>query len=159
MSALNAGLNLFWLLLGAGIVWQSCVLGLSGPGGPGSGLFPLLSGSLIAAPGAVMLVAQLLRGGGAAMRGEDLTPSFWMARGAALRVAAMGLVCAAMIAAIPHLGFAISGAIGIPLLFRTVEPGARWWFAIVVGVLAAAAVHLIFAVALGTPLPHGPLGF
>lgn len=159
MSALNAGLNLFWLLLGAGICWQSVSLGLSGPGGPGSGLFPLIAGLMIALPGAAMLLAQVLRGGGAAMRGEDLAPRFWMAQGAALRVGLMIAVCAGMNAAIPYLGFAVTGAIGIPLLFRTVAPDSPWWFAILVGIGAAAAVHLIFAVALGTPLPRGPFGF
>lgn len=159
MAALNAGLNLFWLLLGAGIAWQSVLLGLSGPGGPGSGLFPLIAGAMIAAPGVAMLVAQAVRGGGAAMRGEELTPRFWMLQGAALRVALMIAVCTGMIAGIPYLGFAVTGAIGIPLLFRTVEPDSPWWFAILVGLGAAAAVHLIFAVALGTPLPRGPWGF
>ena len=159
MSALNAGLNLFWLLLGAGVCWQSVALGLSGPGGPGSGLFPLIAGAMIAGPGLAMLIAQGMRGGGAAMRGEELTQHFWMLRGAARRVALMVAVCAGMIAGIPYLGFAVTGAIGIPLLFRTVAPESPWWFAVLVGVCAAAAVHLIFAVALGTPLPRGPLGF
>lgn len=159
MPALNAGLNLFWLLLGAGICWQSAALGLSGPGGPGSGLFPLIAGAMIAVPGAAMLVAQTMRGGGAAMRGEELTPRFWMLRGAPTRVALMIIVCTGMIAAIPFLGFAAVGAVGIPLLFRTVAPESPWWFAILVGICAAAAVHLIFAVALGTPLPRGPWGF
>ena len=159
MSALNVALNLFWLVLGAAICWQSIALGLSGPGGPGSGLFPLLAGLLIAIPGGCMLVAQALRGGGAAMRGEDLTPLFFMARGAATRVLLMIVICGGMIVAIPWLGFALGGAVGIPLLFRTVAPEAPWWFAILVGIAAGGAVHLVFATLLGTPLPRGPLGF
>ena len=159
MAALNAALNLLWVVLGLAMCWQSLALGLSGPGGPGSGLFPLLAGMLIAGPGIAMLLAQLLRGGGAAMRGEELTPRFWMARGAALRVALMVAVSALMILGIPHLGFILAGVLGIPLLFRTVAPEAPWWFAVLVGALASAAVHLLFAIVLGTPLPRGPLGF
>lgn len=159
MSALNVALNLFWLALGLATCWQSVKLGLSGSGGPGSGLFPLLAGLMIAGPGAVMLLAQAMRGGRAAMRGEVLAPRFWMSRGAVLRVTLMVVVCAGMIFAIPYTGFAIAGAVGIPLLFRTVAPERPWWFAVLVGVIAAAAVHVIFAVLLGTPLPRGPFGF
>ena len=159
MAALNVALNLLWVMLGIGICWQSVSLGLSGPGGPGSGLFPLIAGLLIAIPGGAMLLGQMVRGGGAAMQGEDLAPRFWMEAGAALRVALLVLVCGLMIAAIPHLGFAIAGALGIPLLFRTVAPESTWWHAAVVGVLAAGAVHVVFAVLLGTPLPRGPFGF
>lgn len=158
MATLSAVLNLFWLALGLAICWQSVALGLSGPGGPGSGLFPLLGGLLIAAPGAAMLIAQAVRGGGAAMSGEELTPRFWMARGAASRVALMVVVAAAMIVTIPRIGFIEAGLVGIPLLFRTVAPESPWWFAILVGVLASAAVHLLFTSVLGTPLPRGLLG-
>jgi hypothetical protein len=49
--------------------------------------------------------------------------------------------------------------VGLPVLFRVIAPEAPWWKAILVGVAAAGAVHLLFAVALGTPLPRGPLGF
>ena len=159
MPALTAALNLFWLVLGLAVCWQSVALGLSGPGGPGSGLFPLIAGLFVAIPGLGMLVAQAVRGGGAAMRGEELASRYWMAQGAALRVALLVLVCAGMIFAIPYLGFAVGGAIGIPLLFRTVAPESPWWFAVLVGVLAAGTVHLVFAVLLGTPLPRGPFGF
>jgi hypothetical protein len=68
-------------------------------------------------------------------------------------------VLAVMIVAVPTLGFALTGAIGLPILFRVIAPEAPWWRAILVGALAAFAVHLLFAVALGTPLPRGPFGF
>ena len=66
---------------------------------------------------------------------------------------------ALMIAAVPHLGFALAGTLGLPLLFRTVAPEARWWLALLVGVLASLAVHALFGVLLGMPLPRGPFGF
>jgi hypothetical protein len=160
MSRLNAALNLFWVVFGLGVCWQAAALGLAGPGGPGSGLFPMISGLLIAVPGAVLLIGQALRGGGgAAMPSGDLAPRFWGAPGAARRVGLLVAVVAVMILVLPHLGFAVTGALGLPLLYRTVAPEARWWVAVLVGVLASAAVHLLFGVLLGTPLPRGPLGF
>ncbi len=159
MPRLNAALNLFWVAFGLGVCWQAAALGLVGPGGPGSGLFPMLAGLLIAVPGALLLVGQALRGGAAAMPGEDLPRHFWVAPGAPRRVGLLVAVVAAMILALPHLGFAVTGAIGLPLLFLTVAPESRWWVAVLVGVLASAGVHLLFGVLLGTPLPRGPFGF
>jgi hypothetical protein len=161
MPRLNAALNLFWVVFGLGVCWQAAALGLAGPGGPGSGLFPMLSGLLIAVPGAALLIGQALRGGGAAatLAEEDLPTRFWRAPAAARRVGLPVAVAAAMILVLPHLGFAVTGALGLPLLYRTVEPEARWWVAILVGVLASAGVHLLFGVLLGTPLPRGLLGF
>ena len=56
-------------------------------------------------------------------------------------------------------GALLDGSLGLPLLYRIVEPEARWWVAILVGVLASTAVHLLFGVLLGTPLPRGVFGF
>ncbi|UPY36277.1 tripartite tricarboxylate transporter TctB family protein [Sediminicoccus sp. KRV36] len=155
MAALNIGLSLFWVLFGLALAQQSLALGLGGPGGPGSGLFPLLSALLIIMGGAGVLLRDLRRAG----PNEELAERFWMARGAALRVGLLILVMTGMILAVPSLGFALSGAIGLPLLFRTIAPHSPWWFALLVGAVAAAIVHLLFAVLLGTPLPRGPLGF
>jgi len=155
MPALNIGMSLFWVLFGLALAHQSLALGLGGPGGPGSGLFPLLAAILITAGGAGVLLRDLLRG----VPEGELTPRFWMARGAALRVGLMVVVTTGMILVVPKLGFALSGAIGLPLLFRTIAPRSSWWFALLVGIVAAGIVHLLFAVMLGTPLPRGPLGF
>lgn len=155
MPALNIGLSLFWVFFGLALAQQSLALGLGGPGGPGSGLFPLLAAILIILGGAGVLLRDLVRG----VPEGELTPRFWMARGAALRIGLLVLVMTGMILAVPKLGFALSGAIGLPLLFRTIAPRSRWWFALLVGIVAAGIVHLLFAILLGTPLPRGPLGF
>jgi len=155
MPALNIGLSLFWLLFGLALAHQSLALGLGGPGGPGSGLFPLLAAILIAMGGVGVLLRDVVWG----VHEGEFTPRFWMARGAALRVGLLVLVMIGMILAVPKLGFALSGAIGLPLLFRTIAPRSPGWFALLVGIVAAGIVHLLFAVMLGTPLPRGPLGF
>lgn len=158
MGRIDLAVSLFWLVLGLALCHQSVALGLGGPGGPGSGLFPLLAGLLMAAGGAGLMVRHVLSGGSRAP-GEEIAARFWPAPGAAFRVGALLFVLALMIVAVPTLGFALAGAIGLPALFRVIAPEAPWWKAVLVGVLAAGAVHLLFAVVLGTPLPRGPLGF
>lgn len=154
MSRLDIAVNCAWVLLGLAICWQSVPLGLVGPSGPGSGLFPLLAGMLVAGAGGGLLL-------GAAMgRAPPLgQPRFFMARGAAFRAAALILVTAGMILLVPQAGFVLAGVVGLPLLFKVIAPEAPWWFAALVGIGASGAVHLLFGVLLGTPLPRGPLGF
>lgn len=133
-------------------------LGLSDGGGPGSGLFPFLAGLLVLGGGVGLLVRQVVTGGGHAP-GEEIATQFWEAPGAPFRTAVLLLVVAGMIVAVPHLGFALAGAVGMPILFRVIAPEKSWVSAIIVGIVAAGSMHLLFAVALGTPLPRGPLGF
>jgi hypothetical protein len=158
MARLDAAVSLFWVLLGIALCRESIALGLGDAGGPGSGLFPFLAGLLMLGGGAGLLVRHMLTGGGHAP-GEDIVPQFWPAPGAALSVVALIVVIAGMILAVPYLGFALTGVVGLPILFRVIAPEAPWWTAIAVGGIAAACIHLLFAVALGTPLPRGPFGF
>jgi hypothetical protein len=158
MGRIDFAVSLFWFLLGLALCHQAVALGLGRPGGPGSGLFPLLAGLLMAAGGAGLMLRHVLTGGGPAP-GEEIEERFWPAPGAAFRVAALIVAIVVMIFAVPWLGFAMAGVFGLPVLFRVIAPEAPWWKAILVGVVAATTVHLLFAVALGTPLPRGPLGF
>jgi hypothetical protein len=156
MPRLNIGLSLFWVLFGLALAQQSAALGLGGPGGPGSGLFPLLAALLILGGGAGTLIQAALKQPAAS---DGMAERFWPERRSALRVTLLLVVMAAMILVVPYLGFALTGAIGLPLLFRTIAPDFSWWHAALVGLVAAACVHLLFAVLLGTPLPRGPFGF
>ncbi|WP_270934872.1 tripartite tricarboxylate transporter TctB family protein [Falsiroseomonas oryzae] len=158
MARLDAAVSLFWVLLGIVLCRESVALGLADASGPGSGLFPFLAGLLMLGGGAGLLVRHVLTRGGHAP-GEEIVPQFWPAPGAAFRVGALVVVVAGMILAVPYLGFALTGVFGLPILFRVIAPEASWWTAIAVGGIAAACIHLLFAVALGTPLPRGPLGF
>jgi TctA family transporter len=91
---------------------------------------------LLAGSGAGLLLGRF-RQGGAMASPADLR--FWAARSAARRVGAVVAVTTLMVAAVPHLGFALAGVLGLPLLFRTVAPEAPWWHALGVGVLASLA--------------------
>ena len=156
MTRLETALSAFWVLFGAGICSLSLPLGLLGPSGPGPGLFPLAAGLLLAGSGAGLLLGRVRRVGGGLSAAEG---RFWTSRGGALRVGAVVAATALMVAAVPRLGFALTGALGLPVLFRTVAPEAPWWLALLVGVLASVAVHALFGALLGMLLPRGPLGF
>lgn len=158
MARLDAAVSLFWFLFGLALCWQAAALGLAGPDGPGSGLFPLLAGVAICAGGAALLLRHALTGGAPAS-GEDRAATFWPEPGAARRTLTLIGVVVAMILAVPHLGFVLVGALGLPLLYRSIAPASSWLGALASGVAAAALVHLLFVVMLGTPLPRGPLGF
>ena len=41
-------LNVFWIVLGVAVAAQSWQIGISGPSGPESGLFPLIAGVIMA---------------------------------------------------------------------------------------------------------------
>ena len=58
---LERALNGFWILLGAGAAWHAWTLGLTGPSGPESGLFPLLSALIVMASGLVLLARKPLQ--------------------------------------------------------------------------------------------------
>ncbi len=158
MARLDAAVSLFWVLLGIALCWSSTQLGLSDPSGPGSGLFPFLAGLLVLGSGVGLLVRHVVTGGQPAP-GEEIAPQFWEAPGAPFRVVVLILVVGGMIVAVPWLGFALAGAIGLPILFRVIAPEKSWVTAIITGIIAAGSMHLLFAVALGTPLPRGSLGF
>ena len=109
-------------------------------------------------PGSVDAVYANMTERVARLTGEEIAEHFWSAAGASRRVAALLLALTLLIVAVPYLGFVLAGAIGLPVMFRIIAPEAPWWKAVLVGLVAAALVHLLFAVGLGTPLPRGPLG-
>jgi hypothetical protein len=63
-----------------------------------------------------------------------------------------------MALAIPRLGFAVSGAITMMILLRTVEQ-ARWFESVVLSLASVAVVIWLFGHVLGMALPRGPWGW
>jgi hypothetical protein len=141
-------LNVFWILLGAGTAAHAWTLGLTGPSGPESGLFPLLAGLIVAGAGVGLLCLPSHRAGAPA----------WP-RGAALgRVLGVVAGLALMAIAMPYLGFATASAITMIVLLRTVERSSVLGsIALTIG--AVAGVMWLFGHALGMPLPRGPWGW
>ncbi len=141
-------LNVFWILLGAGAAAHAWTIGLTGPSGPESGLFPLLAGLIVAGAGVALLLLPSHRASAPAW-------PLGSARGRVLGVVA-GL--ALMAVAIPYAGFAVAGAITMIVLLRTVERSS-WIGSIALTIGSVAGVMWLFGHALGMSLPRGPWGW
>ncbi|MGE0314435.1 MAG: tripartite tricarboxylate transporter TctB family protein [Lautropia sp.] len=150
MRVWESAINLFWVLIGLAVCVYSKQLGLMGDFGPDSGFFPLLAGMILTACGAVLLVAKSTR-----VPGSEV---FWVDGVSGGRVVRLILVMAAMIAAMPWLGFTLSAILATPLMMRVVS-GASWLLGAIVSVVSIVSIHLVFVTFLHTPLPRGPLGF
>jgi putative tricarboxylic transport membrane protein len=148
MRRLENAVNVIWLTLGLAVCAQSYRLGLIGPSGPDSGFFPLLSGiAIVGAAGALLL-------------GRDRVPAdatFLPSSGSPRRVVIVLAIMATAVAALPWLGFLLTGVLAMPLLLQSVQRGS-WFFAIIFGAAATASVYVVFDRALGTPLPRGMFG-
>jgi len=141
-------LNLFWILLGAAAAAYAWTLGIVGPSGPESGLFPFIAALIIVSAGVVLLLQPSSRAGA-----TDFP------RGAALgRVLGVVAGLAFMAVSIPFTGFAVSGFITMIILLRTVEKSG-WLFSIALAAVSVAVVILLFGHVLGMTLPRGPWGW
>ena len=141
-------LNAFWILLGAAAAAYAVTLGVVGPAGPESGLFPLIAGLIIMAAGIVLFARPSTR----AARPD-------LPRGAALgRV--LGVIAGLVVIAIgtPYFGFAATGLITMIILLRTVED-TSWPAALALALATVVAVMWLFGQVLGMALPRGPWGF
>lgn len=145
---IERALNAFWILLGAAAAAYAWTLGLFGPSGPESGLFPLIAGLIVMGTGVVLLVRPDTRAS---------APGF--PRGAGLR-RVLGVVAglAFMALALPYAGFAVTGALAMVILVRTAG-GSGWPGAIVLAAASVALVIWLFGHMLGMALPRGPWGW
>jgi putative tricarboxylic transport membrane protein len=140
-------LNCFWILLGVAAAVHAVGLGLFGPSGPESGLFPLIAGLLIAATGVILLIGK-----------PPAVRPVWP-RGAALwRVTGVVAGLAFLAGATQYVGFAIAGAVTMLILLRSVER-AGWIESLAITAAAVAVVMGLFGHLLGMPLPRGPWGW
>jgi putative tricarboxylic transport membrane protein len=139
-------LNVFWIVLGAAAAVHAWKIGLVGANGPESGLFPFITGLIVAAAGLALLL------------GKVAAAPAWP-RGAALwRVAGVVAGLAVMAAGVPYLGFAVASALTMVVLLRTIER-ASWIGSIALAVGSVAIVMWLFGGLLGMPLPRGPWGW
>ena len=148
LSMFERALNVFWILLGAGAAAHAWTIGLSGPSGPESGLFPLLAGLIVAGAGIALLLLPSHRASAQA----------WPRAAALARLLGVVAGLALMAVAIPYLGFAAAAAITMIVLLRTVERSS-WIESIALTVGAVVGVMWLFGHALGMPLPRGPWGW
>jgi putative tricarboxylic transport membrane protein len=141
-------LNAFWILLGAAAASYAWTIGLVSASGPESGLFPLIAGLIIMGSGLVLLFRPSTRAA---------APDF--PRGAALgRILGVVAGLAVMAIGMPYLGFAVTGAVTMIILLRTVED-TGWVAAIGLALASVVAVVWLFGHVLGMVLPRGPWGW
>jgi putative tricarboxylic transport membrane protein len=141
-------LNVFWIVLGAAAAAYSWTLGVIGPSGPESGLFPLITSLIIMGAGLVLL---LQWSANAVAPGFPRGPAAWRVLGV---LAGLALMAGAM----PHLGFAVTGALTMLILLRTVE-NSSWLESVLLAIGSVAVISWLFGRVLGMPLPRGPWGF
>jgi hypothetical protein len=141
-------LNAFWILLGAAAAAYAWTLGLVGPAGPESGLFPLISGLIIMGAGIVLLVRPSTR---AAASGMPRGPALGRILGVVAGLAVMAL-------GMPYLGFATTAAGTMIILLRTVGR-MSWAASIALALCSVVAVVWLFGNVLGMALPRGPWGW
>lgn len=141
-------LNLFWILLGSGGAWHAWTLGLRGPSGPESGLFPFIASCALACLGLALMAARRSAAG---------NPQ-WPDAGSGLRAAGVALGIALMAFGMDRIGFVAAAAIAMPVLLRTIDR-ASWLETVLLTAGAIAAIVLIFGRLLGMPLPRGPWGW
>jgi putative tricarboxylic transport membrane protein len=141
-------LNLFWILLGSGGAWHAWTLGLRGPSGPESGLFPFIASCAIACLGLALMATR---------RSAASNPQ-WPDAGAGLRAAGVAVGIALMAFGMDRIGFVAAAAMAMPVLLRTIDR-ASWLETVLLTAGAIAAIVLIFGRLLGMPLPRGPWGW
>lgn len=141
-------LNAFWIVLGAAAAAYAWTLGIVGPSGPESGLFPFIAALIILGAGMVLT-----------MMPSQRATAFTFARGAALsRVLGVVGGLALMAVALPYLGFAVAGAITMLVLLRAVER-VSWTGSLVLAAVSVVVVSWLFGHVLGMALPRGPWGW
>ena len=143
-------LNLLWVAVGLAVCVYSVKLGLFGPSGPATGLFPMIAGVVMAASGSALFVVQSSR--------VDAAHHFWAEQGSSRRVCMVmgGLMLMTLL--MWFVGFILAAMVMMPLLLRAIERRS-WPFVIVTGFVSTAAAYLLFNTLLGTILPRSPWGF
>ncbi|MGC1680989.1 MAG: tripartite tricarboxylate transporter TctB family protein [Pseudolabrys sp.] len=141
-------LNVFWIVFGAASATYAWSLGMVGPAGPESGLFPFIASIIVSGAGIVLLLRPATQ-----VRAPDFP------RGAGLwRVVGVILGLIVMAAGMPYLGFSVTSFITMIILLRTVDQSS-WLGAIALAFASTVSVFWLFGQMLGMALPRGPWGW
>lgn len=141
-------LNVFWIVFGAASAVYAWSLGMVGPAGPESGLFPFIASIIVSGAGIVLL-----------LRPATQVRTLDFPRGAGLwRVVGVILGLIVMAAGMPYLGFSVTSFITMIILLRTVDQSS-WLGAIALAFASTVSVFWLFGQMLGMALPRGPWGW
>lgn len=131
--------------LGGYIVLEASRWDYLTPDGPGAGFFPLWYGIAMLSLSAILVVSNL----------KSRLKIDWRSTGRALST---WLALAASVALFKPLGFVLSFAL-LTFFLVAVMYRRPLRVAALAAAASAAAFHVVFALALGVPLPAGALGF
>ena len=141
--------SLVWVAVALWIVSAGYDLGLGGLREPGAGFVIFWAGVLMLGL-ALALLAHSFRAGRVA-DGARLMGGRWG------KVTAVVVILVLYAAALERLGFILTTALVLLLLFKAIEP-QRWIVAIAGAVLSTLAAYVVFKEWLGAQLPAGFLG-
>jgi putative tricarboxylic transport membrane protein len=141
-------LNVFWIVLGAASTAYAWSLGMVGPAGPESGLFPFIASIIVSGAGIILLLRPST---------QARAPNFPRSSGL-WRVLGVILGLIVMAAGMPYLGFSVTSFITMIILLRTVDRSS-WLSAVTLAFLSTASVFWLFGYMLGMALPRGPWGW
>jgi hypothetical protein len=135
-------------VFGAASAAYAWSLGMVGPAGPESGLFPFIASIIVSGAGIVLL-----------LRPATQVRTLDFPRGAGLwRVVGVILGLIVMAAGMPYLGFSVTSFITMIILLRTVDQSS-WLGAIALAFASTVSVFWLFGQMLGMALPRGPWGW
>ncbi len=141
---------LLGLALAAYIAFEGQEMGLGHPSNPGSGYIQFWTGLIMGGLACIQLVQSLLSGADKANLGSVFADIRW---GKVLYVTALLVAYAAVL---DLLGFILSTAVLLLVLFKTVEPQS-WRVALIGSALTTLAAWAVFVYWLGTQMPAGSL--
>lgn len=150
MRRVDVAVALLWLLLGGGVCANALRIGAWDAAGPASGFVPLLTGIVLAAGSAGIVLT--------ARPWSAPAPPFWPVPTAAARALAVLVGLAVMAVLMPVLGFLVTAVACTMFLLRVIEP-QRWSWVVVTAVVSSVLLYWLFDRILGMALPKGPLGF
>jgi putative tricarboxylic transport membrane protein len=140
--------NLIWITAGMAATWHAWSLGLSGPSGPESGLFPFLASALMTVLGGVLLLNPRTR-----------APAvLWPPRAGVWRVCGVLAGIAILCQGMDPLGFTLSSLVALVVLLQTIQR-APLWESVLLSLVSVGMVNLVLGRWLGMPLPRGPWGW
>ncbi len=146
MTRADVASSLFWLAVGAFVVWSGWDLELGSASDPGSGFLLFWTGLVMMVLAAIVLVNGLRGRGTARWHGG---------RWDKIVVVVVALALYGWL--LEWLGFVLSTALLLVFLFKVVEP-QRWWVAVAGAVGSAVIGYVVFKVWLGAQLPAGVFG-
>jgi putative tricarboxylic transport membrane protein len=139
------------VLVAAGFyLTQALKLPLGTAARPGAGFYPTLVGVFACVVGLVATARAFATPRAQRAVADDAVDAAAVRRRVWITTLALAGFCVAM----PWLGYPISAAAFVTVVLRGL--GSRWWAAVALGLVSAAASHSLFAVLLDVPLPRGP---